>query len=302
METANQTQDLQHANALLTEDNERLTREIDAAQERFAQQNRLAGIGQITAGILHEIRNPVNFVNNFSRLALDLMAEMKELLEKMRTEPPDPDDFDELRDLAGMVEGNLSRIWENGSRAERIAQSMLDQTRDDNRRFTSTDLNQLLEEFTKLAYQGVRAHDKQFNVSFTFELDPEVGQVSIMNNEFVRVVINLVNNACYAVNEKRLHPPDPAYVPRITVRSRRRPEGVAVSFHDNGVGIPDALVEKVFNPFFTTKPVGEGTGLGLSLSFKTITETHKGKLTVTSEAGEYTEFTILLPLQSILNE
>ncbi len=295
METISHQEDLQKANDLLTQDVQRLTQEIETAQERFAQQNRLAGIGQITAGILHEIRNPVNFVNNFSRLALDLVAEMKELLQKLRTEATS-DDLEALEDLAGMVETNLARINENGNRAERIAQSMLDQTRDDNHRFAPTDLNQMLEEFTKLAYQGVRAHDREFNVSFTFDLDPNVGQVNVMPNEFVRVIINLVNNACYAVNKKRKAPPNPDYVPRITVSSARKQDSIEVKIRDNGTGIPEALVQKVFNPFFTTKPPGEGTGLGLSLSLNTITETHKGQLSVISEPGEFTEFVIVLPV------
>lgn len=292
METISPKADLQQTNAALTQDVQRLTRETEAAREQFAQQNRLAGIGQITAGILHEIRNPVNFVNNFSRLALDLVAEMKELLQK----PPTPDDLDELAELAGMVETNLTRIFENGSRAQRIAQSMLDQTRDDNRQFVPTDLNQLLEEFTKLAYQGVRANDREFNVSFTFDLDPNVGQVEVMTNEFVRVVINLTNNACYAVNEKRKAPPNSDYVPRITVSSARQEDKIEIKIRDNGIGIPQELVHKVFNPFFTTKPPGEGTGLGLSLSRKTIDETHHGKLSVTSEPGKFTEFSIELPI------
>ena len=301
METISHQEDLLQANEALTRDVQRLTQEIESARERFAQQNRLAGIGQITAGILHEIRNPVNFVNNFSRLALDLAAEMKELLQKMRTEA-DSENLDELEELTGMVETNLTRIFENGRRAERIAQSMLDQTRDDNRQFAPTDLNQMLEEFTKLAYQGVRAHDREFNVAFTFNLDPNMGKVAVMPNEFVRVIINLVNNACYAVNEKRKAPPNPDYVPRITVSSTRRENSIEIRIRDNGTGIPEELVQKVFNPFFTTKPPGEGTGLGLSLSLNTINEIHKGKLSVTSEPGEFTEFAILLPLQSILND
>ncbi|GHB57771.1 sensor histidine kinase [Persicitalea jodogahamensis] len=296
METINHQEDLKQANALLTEEVQRLGQEIESAREQFAQQNRLAGIGQITAGILHEIRNPVNFVNNFSRLALDLVAEMKELLEKERAEAASAN-LDELEELSGMVETNLTRIFENGRRAERIAQSMLDQTRDDNRQFAPTDLNQMLEEFTKLSYQGVRAHDREFNVAFTFDLDPDMGQVNLMPNEFVRVIINLTNNACYAVNEKRKAPPNPDYTPRITVTSARMEDGIEIKIRDNGIGIPDELVQKVFNPFFTTKPPGEGTGLGLSLSLKTINETHKGQLSVTSEPGEFTEFVIWLPVE-----
>jgi two-component system, NtrC family, sensor kinase len=295
MDTTNQQKELKQANVILAGDIERLSHEIAEARQRLEQQGRLAGIGQLTAGILHEIRNPLNFVNNFSRLALDILPELKELLTQLRTEP-EAVDLDELDELVGMVETNLSRIRENGGRAERIVTTMLSQTREDARQFVPTDLNQLLEEFTKLAYQGVRGEDKAFNVSFSFQLDPQVGQLNLVPNEFTRVIINLINNACYAVNTKRKLAVEPDYTPRITVSSARTAEHVEIRIRDNGTGIPDEVVKNVFNPFFTTKPPGEGTGLGLSLSLTTINETHRGTLIVESEPGQFTEFIIRLPL------
>jgi two-component system, NtrC family, sensor kinase len=290
MDSSNQIEDLQNANATLSEDIQKLGHEIELVQQRFEQQSKLAGIGQLTAGILHEIRNPLNFVNNFSRLTLDLVTEIKELLsatESVETE--------ELIELVEMVNVNINRILENGSRAERIVQSMLTQTRNDANQVIPTDLNQLLEEFSKLAYQGVRGNDKEFNVKFTFRLDPKMGQVNLMANEFTRVIINLVNNACYAVNAKSKEKTE-GYVPEIVVSSVRAADHVEIRIRDNGVGIPQEIADKVFNPFFTTKPPGEGTGLGLALSLATVNEMHKGKLSVESEKGTFTEFIITIPL------
>ncbi len=290
MDSSNQIEDLQQANATLAEDVTKLGQEIRVVQKQFEEQSKLAGIGQLTAGILHEIRNPLNFVNNFSRLTLDLIKEVKDITEHL--ESPD---VDEINDLINMIEVNVTRILENGSRAERIVQSMLTQTRNDANLLAPTDLNQLLEEFSKLAYQGVRGNDKDFNVKFTFRLDPKMGVVNLMANEFTRVIINLVNNSCYAVNMRRKEHIE-GYQPEIIVSSLRMEDQAEVRIRDNGVGIPDEIVQKVFNPFFTTKPPGEGTGLGLSLSYATITEMHKGKLSVESEKGKFTEFTIQIPL------
>ncbi|TDB64007.1 sensor histidine kinase [Arundinibacter roseus] len=295
MDDSNQLENLQQTNALLSDDVERLSQEMKDAQRRFEQQSKLAAMGQLMAGILHEIRNPLNFVTNFSKLTLDLLEEIKEILAKME-ENSERADFEELAELIGMVEVNINRIYENGGRAERITQRMLGQTRADEQKFVPTDLNQLVEEFAKLAYQAVRGQDREFNVSFTFELDPAVGMVDLMANEFTRVIINLVNNACYAVNVKRKAGNEPDYVPRITIRTERAGnEYVTVRIRDNGIGIPEEIVQKVFNAFFTTKPPGEGTGLGLSLSMTTINDLHHGKLTVESEPNVFTEFMIWLP-------
>jgi signal transduction histidine kinase len=266
--------------------------ELAALQERVAQLDRLASIGQLTAGILHEIKNPLNFINNFARLTLDLADEAAELATRFAAEHPEAA---EMGELLQMVQGNITRIRENGLRAERIIQGMLAQTHAEASHFEPTDLNTLLEEFTKLAYQSVRAGDKEFVVTLEFDLDPAMGQVTLAPYEFNRVVLNLVLNACYAVNERRKHQPAD-YKPTIKVSSHKAADHLDVLIRDNGDGIPDAIKSKLFTPFFTTKPLGKGTGLGLALSRDIVTNMHKGALTVASEPGVFTEFSIRLPL------
>lgn len=268
--------------------------DLEALRAQVAQLDRLAAIGQLTAGILHEIKNPLNFVSNYTRLSTDLIAELEALSAKWEASP----DADELAEILGLLKGNIARIWENAQRAERLMQSMLAQTRTGEAHFEPTALNVLLEEFTKLAYQGIRAGDKDFVVSLVFQLDPAMGEVSLAPYEFNRVVLNLVLNACYAVNERRKKLLDGAYKPTITVSSRRLDDHLEVKIRDNGEGMPPAVKEKLFTPFFTTKPVGTGTGLGLALSRRIVSELHHGSLAVESEPGNYTEFTIQLPLRS----
>jgi signal transduction histidine kinase len=290
MDNSNQVEDLQQVNATLTQDLEKVNFAMEEVQQRFQQQSKLAAIGQLTAGILHEIRNPLNFVNNFSRLSISLLDELKEI-----TATPETMDLEELNELLDMVETNINRILENGSRAERIVQSMLAQTRTDETAFAPTDLNQLVDEFSKLAYQGVRGQEKTFNVKLTFQLDPAMGEVNIRSNEFTRVIINLVNNACYAVNVKKLANKIEGYVPEITISTKREEDNIEIRIKDNGTGISEESQKKIFSPFFTTKPVGEGTGLGLALSLTTINELHKGELSVESEKDLYTEFIVRIP-------
>ncbi|NML64386.1 hypothetical protein HHL22_04125 [Hymenobacter sp. RP-2-7] len=269
--------------------------DIAALQAQVAQLDRLAAIGQLTAGILHEIKNPLNFVSNYSRLSADLVTELEELSAKWAATP----EAAELTDVLGMLRGNITRIRENAQRAERLIQSMLAQTRNEPAHFEPTALNVLLEEFTKLAYQGIRAGDKEFVVSLVFQLDPNMGEVQLAPYEFNRVVLNLVLNACYAVNERRkklLDGSAGAYKPTITVSSQRFADHLEVRVRDNGEGMSAAVQAKLFTPFFTTKPVGTGTGLGLALSRRIVADLHRGSLAVASEPGSYTEFTIQLPL------
>lgn len=266
--------------------------DIAALQAQVAQLDRLAAVGQLTAGILHEIKNPLNFVSNYATLSADLLVELEALSAKWATTP----EAEELADLLGMLSDNISRIRENAQRAERLIQSMLAQNRSEGPHFEPTVLNVLLEEFTRLAYQGFRAGDQDFVVVLGFQLDPAMGEVLLAPYDFNRVVLNLVLNACYAVNERRKRLLDPAYKPTITVSSQRLSDHLTVKIRDNGDGISPAVKEKLFTPFFTTKPVGKGTGLGLSLSQRIVTELHHGTLTVESEPGVYTEFAIQLPL------
>jgi two-component system NtrC family sensor kinase len=267
--------------------------DIAVLQAQVAQLDRLAAVGQLTAGILHEIKNPLNFVSNYAILSADLVVELEALSTKWAITP----EAKELAELLGMLRDNINRIRENAQRAERLIQSMLAQNRSEGPHFEPTVLNVLLEEFTRLAYQGIRAGDKDFVVVLLFQLDPAMGEVLLAPYEFNRVVLNLVLNACYAVNERRKSLLDPAYKPAITVSSQRLSDHFTVKIRDNGEGISPAVKEKLFTPFFTTKPVGKGTGLGLSLSHRIVTELHHGTLAVESEPGIYTEFTIQLPLR-----
>lgn len=268
-------------------------KEIEYYQQKIISLNRLAEIGELSAGILHEIKNPVSFVNNFSRLSKGLVDELKDIAEKPLTDVTE-DDLADGRDLLDTLSQNLVKINENGKRIERIIQGMLSQTRTDGAVMEPVDLNQLLEEYSKLAYQSARAEDRDFNVTLDYQFDKTVGEVSVAKGEFGRVVVNLVNNACYAVNERRKRG-DVGYDPVIGVATRKIGEEIEILVTDNGIGIPEEIVAKLFLPFFTTKPQGKGTGLGLSLTHSTIVDTHKGQISVTSEPNVRTAFRIVIP-------
>lgn len=274
-------------------DVEVLNHEVEAYQQKIVELSKLADIGQLSAGILHEIKNPVSFVNNFSRLSQGLVDELKAISEKSPQELTEDDRLDQV-DILESLSKNLQKINENGKRIERIIQGMLSQTRSDGPFLEPTDLNQLLEEFSKLAYQGARADDSNFNVSLNYNLDPEVKDVNVSRGELGRVVLNLVNNACYAVNEK-IKKNLSGYNPAITISTKKRGDRIEIRIVDNGIGIPEDIVEKLFLPFFTTKPHGKGTGLGLSLTYSSIVETHRGTIQVTSVLNEQTEFFIEIP-------
>ncbi|CAG5069287.1 Signal transduction histidine-protein kinase AtoS [Dyadobacter sp. CECT 9623] len=270
-----------------------IDKEIEKYQQKIIELNRLAELGQLSAGILHEIKNPVSFVNNFSRLANELVEEIREIAAKPLSELSEADVEGE-KEILNTLSQNLMKISENGKRIERIIQGMLAQARSDSAVFEPTDLNQLLEEYSKLAYYSVRAEDREFNLTFNYELDPEVGQVNLSRGEFGRVVVNLVNNGCYAINEKRKTAPAD-FEPIIEITTKRLADTIQITICDNGIGIPEDSVAKLFQPFFTTKPIGKGTGLGLSLTYTSVVDTHKGKISVTSIPGERTEFKILIP-------
>lgn len=271
-----------------------LNQEIEAYRQKIVALNKLAEIGQLSAGILHEIKNPVSFVNNFSRLSQDLVTELMDIIVKENAGHSEGA-IEEQKDLLETLSKNLLKINENGKRIERIIQGMLAQTRSDGPFLEPTDLNQLLDEYTRLAYQSLRGEDKEFNVTLNFQLDPAMGEINVSKGEFGRVILNLVNNACYAINEK-IKQNIPSFVPTITVVSKKTADEVQIKIIDNGIGIPPEIVSSLFQPFFTTKPLGKGTGLGLALTYNSIVQTHKGKIEVTSSLGELTEFNISIPL------
>jgi two-component system NtrC family sensor kinase len=286
--------DSQNVDSAVTADVAELIKDIEAYKKKIVDLNKLAEIGQLSAGILHEIKNPVSFVNNFSRLSQGLIEEILEILEKPLADLTE-DDMVDQKDLVTTLAQNLTKINENGKRIDRIIQGMLAQARTDGAVLEPTDLNQLLEEFSKLAYQGVRGDDKEFNVTLKFSLDPEIKEVKIARGELSRVIVNLVNNACYAVNEKRKQSMVP-YTPIIEVITKKVGSEIEIRICDNGIGIPEQIVAKLFEPFFTTKPTGKGTGLGLALTYSSVVDTHKGKIEVSSVYGESTQFKIVIPI------
>lgn len=273
---------------------ERALQELRHAQRSLIQAEKLASLGQLTAGVAHEIKNPLNFIINFSELSLLLLDDLKHL-----TEPAVEDEKDSRRerlaDLTATLAGNLGKIVGHSRRADNIVKSMLMHSRGDSGQFAMVDLNALVEESLNLAFHGARALRAGFNVTLERDFDPDAGKIDIVPQEITRVVVNLLNNAFYATEQRRRTNRD-GYVPIIKVATRRVGGTIELRVRDNGTGIPPEVADKIFNPFFTTKPAGEGTGLGLSLSYEIVVHRHGGTLAVTSEPGEFTEFRIELPI------
>jgi signal transduction histidine kinase len=259
--------------------------ELRATQAQLIQSEKMASLGELTAGIAHEIQNPLNFVNNFSEVNSELMEELEEEIGKGNME--------EVRLLVRDIRENESKINHHGKRADGIVKGMLQHSRSSSATKEPTDLNKLAEEYLRLSYHGLRAKDKSFNAQFTTEFDGQVGVITIIPQDIGRVILNLINNAFYAVNDKKKKQSN-GYEPTVTVISRRDGDQVILSVKDNGDGIPQKIVDKIFQPFFTTKPTGQGTGLGLSLSYDII-KAHAGELRVETKEGEGSEFFILLP-------
>jgi signal transduction histidine kinase len=281
----------------LRERTKELSRSLDelrAAQDRLVQTEKLASLGQLTAGIAHEIKNPLNFVNNFAALSAELTDELSEVLtpadvaQKIR---------DEVNELTGLLKDNLRKVVQHGKRADSIVKNMLLHSREGSGEHRPTDVNAVVEESLNLAYHGARAEKPQFNVTLKRELDPAAGMVEAFPQEITRVLLNLISNGFYAV-AKRGSDNGTAFEPVLNAITRDRGEHVEIRIRDNGTGIPPEVKEKMFNPFFTTKPAGEGTGLGLSMSHDIIVKQHGGTIDVETRPGEFTEFTIRLPRKS----
>ena len=275
-----------------------LSTELEEIKQKFIQSDKLAFIGKLTTGIMHEIKNPLNFINNFTKLSQELVGELNEIIDGA-SEKLDDDTRADLDDIRSMLANNLSKILENGERAQRIIFSMLAQMHDKQEVvFVPSDINKLVDEFAKLAYQGMRGNDSGFNLSFKTDFDPSITQVNLEFQEMSRVIINLVDNACYALNEKKKRLKD-SFSPELLLATKKLDNFIEIRIKDNGSGMPQAVIDKLFSPFFTTKPKGQGTGLGLSLSYDIITNIHKGKIEITSKEDEYTEFRILIPTNLI---
>lgn len=262
--------------------------ELKSTQAQLIQAEKMASLGSLTAGIAHEIQNPLNFVNNFSEVSSEMLDEMEEELDK--------GDFDEAKYLAGEVKDNLKKIMHHGKRADSIVKGMLQHSRASTSEKERTDMNALADEYLRLSYHGLRAKDRSFNCEIVTQFDATIDHIYIVPQEIGRVLLNLFTNAFYAVTEKKkLFPTE--YKPTITVQTEKIESGVRIKVSDNGLGIPEKIKEKIFQPFFTTKPTGQGTGLGLSLSYDIITIGHGGTISVESIEGEGTTFTINLPVK-----
>jgi two-component system, NtrC family, sensor kinase len=262
--------------------------ELKATQTQLIHAEKMASLGELTAGIAHEIQNPLNFVNNFSEISNELMGELKSELDK--------GDTHEAISIVETVQHNLEKVLLHGKRADSIVKSMLQHSKTSSGQMELTDINSLVVEYLKLAYQRVRSKDKSIYVKLETELDSELKKAKIIPQEIARVILNLLNNAFYAVNEKKKLD-IPGYEAMIKIQTRKLDDEAELIVSDNGIGIPEKNLEKIFQPFFTTKPTGQGTGLGLSLAFDIVTKGHRGEIKVESREGVGSIFVILLPMQ-----
>ena len=283
---------LEGKNEALTESYENLKQ----AQEQLIQTEKMASLGSLTAGIAHEIRNPLNFVNNFAELSSELTQELLEELQDHK-EKIDSDSLEEIEDILDNLEQNLSRIDQHGKRADSIVNGMLLHSRGVSGERALTDLNALLEEYVNLAYHGLRAQDTSFNITIERDYDESLEQVNVVPQDISRVFLNILNNACYAAHQRDQAAED-GFTPTLWVSTKDVSNQVQIGIKDNGAGIPEEVLEKIFEPFMTTKPTGLGTGLGLSISYEIIVDEHQGQINVDTQEEEYTEFIITLPKSS----
>lgn len=273
---------------------EETVKELKATQAQLIQQEKLASLGELTAGIAHEIQNPLNFVNNFSEVSMELIDEMEAEIAK--------GDMEEANAIAADIKQNLEKIRHHGKRADGIVKGMLQHSRASSNVKEPTNLNTIADEYFRLAYHGLRAKDKSFNAELVSNFDEHLPLVNMVSQDVGRVLLNMFTNAVYAVHQKQ-KTIGGDFKPRVEVSTKSVPAlpsggkaGVEIIVRDNGTGIPDAIKDKIMQPFFTTKPAGEGTGLGLSLSYDIIVKAHKGTININSKEGEGSEFIITLPV------
>ena len=260
------------------------------------QTQKLASLGQLTAGIAHEIKNPLNFVNNFSGLSSELIAELQESLKGL---PIDQKARAELNELTDTLRGNLDKVVQHGKRADAIVKNMLLHSREGSGDHRVVDINALVEESLNLAYHGARAEKQGFNIIMERSLDPDAGQADVFPQDVTRVLLNLISNGFYAAT-KRAEVDGDGYEPTLVAATRSLGDRVEIRVRDNGTGIPPEVKEKMFNPFFTTKPAGEGTGLGLSICHDIIVKQHGGSIEVDTKPGVFTEIRVTLPRAAAL--
>ena len=263
--------------------------ELKATQNQLIQSEKMASLGELTAGIAHEIQNPLNFVNNFSEVNDELISELVDEVDKGNME--------EVKGIANDIRQNLEKISHHGKRADTIVKGMLQHSRQSSGSKEPTDINALCDEYLRLSYHGVRARDSSFNADIKTDFDESISTINIVPQDIGRVLLNLINNAFYAVSAKALTTADSKYKPTVSVQTKKINDKIEIVVHDNGNGIPQNIIDKIFQPFFTTKPTGEGTGLGLSLAYDII-KAHRGEIKVQTKEGEGTAFVIRLPVTS----
>jgi signal transduction histidine kinase/ketosteroid isomerase-like protein len=264
--------------------------ELQQTQTQLIQSEKMASLGELTAGIAHEIQNPLNFVNNFSEVSKELLEEMLEELEN--------GDMEEVKAIMADVVQNLEKINHHGKRADGIVKGMLQHSRSSSGKKEPTDINALADEYLRLAYHGLRAKDKSFNATLETDFDESIGTINVIPQDIGRVILNLITNAFYASNERKQTSKVEVFKPTVSVSTKKVKDTIQIAVKDNGNGIPKAILDKIFQPFFTTKPTGQGTGLGLSMSYDIVTKGHGGALTVISSEGKGSEFSITLPALS----
>ncbi len=268
--------------------------ELKAAQANLIHAEKMASLGQLTAGIAHEIKNPLNFVNNFADLSVELLDELKENASPALA-ALDDDRRADIDEVVGMLTGNLQKIAEHGRRADGIVRSMLEHSRGETGERREVDLNGLVEEALNLAYHGARAQDQSFNITLERDFDDAIAPIELAPQDVTRVLLNLFGNGFYATVKRQRDGAEAGFRPTLRVATRDLGDVIEVRIRDNGTGITPEIRDKLFQPFFTTKPTGEGTGLGLSISYDIVTQQHGGAIEVDSEVGAFTEFTVRLP-------
>jgi signal transduction histidine kinase len=287
-------EELEQKRKVIEESNTTLQKTLDdlkATQTQLIQSEKMASLGELTAGIAHEIQNPLNFVNNFSEVSAELLAEMQDEINNGNLE--------DAKEILIDVLQNLEKINHHGKRADAIVKGMLQHSRSSSGKKEMTDLNALCDEYLRLSYHGLRAKDKSFNATMNTDFDETIGKIEIIPQDFGRVVLNLINNAFYAVSivsNNKANSKEPDYEPTVSIATKKENDKIIIQVTDNGSGMSKEIMDKVFQPFFTTKPTGKGTGLGLSMSYDIITKGHNGELNVSSIPNEGTIFKIQIPI------
>jgi signal transduction histidine kinase len=266
--------------------------DLRTTQDRLVQTEKLASLGQLTAGIAHEIKNPLNFVNNFSAVSVELIDELQTGLRDVQL---DQKTRAEITELTDMLRSNLDKVVQHGNRADSIVKNMLLHSRQGAGERRPVDINALVDESLNLAYHGARAEKQGFNITLERSFDPTAGEVDLFPQEITRVLLNLISNGFYAATKRKSAVNGGDYEPKLAAATKNLGDKVEIRIRDNGTGIPPEVKERMFNPFFTTKPAGEGTGLGLSISHDIIVKQHAGSIEVDTRPGEFTEFRIVLP-------